>query len=284
MAELLGARHLVRQGLVPLTDTIRSEHVRIALRRAPGALHAFASHPATVAAVDQAIAEVRRATATGDEETVLPTLEAEGATSLPHTLAGLYRQTRALADGYYDEHDQALAAADVGLDQGSRALDEVGPVVLHLLTALTPAEARLVSALGRRARVVAILGWAGDEQADAPVTRLAAQLGVPPVPPAEAVRSIVPDAVVSTPDQEDEVRTVLRDIARRLHEGEPLDRMAVLYRDSEPYASLTSELFAAAGMPHNGPPLRTLGQTAARPSAARFAGSSRDELQARSGP
>jgi len=263
LAELLAARRLARKGRVPLTDSIRSEHVRIALRRGPGALHAFASHPATVAAVDQAIAEVRRASAAGDDQRTLQSLDAEGSATLPQTLAGLYRQTRALADGYYDEHDQALAAADVALDRGSHALDEVGPVVLHLPAALSPAEARLVAALSGRVRVLAILGWAGETQADAPVVRLADQLGVRVGPPEGGVPPVIPDAVVSAPDQEEEVRTILRDIARRLHEGAPLDRMAVLYRDSEPYASLTSELFAAAGMPHNGPPLRTLGQTAA---------------------
>jgi len=69
--------------------------------------------------------------------------------------------------------------------------------------------------------------------------------------------------VVAAPDQDEEVRVVRREVAALLAGGVAAPRIAVLYRDAAPYATLLREAFAAAGLPVDGPPVRTLAQTAA---------------------
>jgi RecB family exonuclease len=62
-------------------------------------------------------------------------------------------------------------------------------------------------------------------------------------------------------DAEEEVRSALRLVMERLAGDTPLHRMAVLYPTAQPYALLAHEQFSAAGVPHNGPAVRTLAQT-----------------------
>lgn len=259
VAELLAARRLAHAGRRPLSTAKRREYVRLALQRRPGALRSVAGHAATERVVEGAIEELRAATAVGGEAELLTVLDGRG--PLPASLAGLFREFRALAAAHsYDEHDLALTAAEVVRRQPA-SLREVGPVVLHLPRALTPAEQRLTAALADRVPVEVILGDAGDPEALRPARALAAALHASR--PEAAAAPAVPDAVVDAPDQEGEVRHVLGELMRRLRDGGDLSGVAVLYRDAEPYATLAHELLDAADLPHNGPATRSLAQTIA---------------------
>jgi RecB family exonuclease len=227
LAELLAGRGLAAAGRTPLTDPVLAEHVRQALAAAPGALGAAALHPATERLALRALAELRRATAAGGEDQVLAVLDA--GPPLSRTLAGLHRRVRAaVAPLHYDEHDLALAAARPGGRAG-----QVGGVIVFLPDALSPAETLLVGALAERTRVDVLRGEAAPA---------------------------VPAAAVCAPDADEEVRGVVRAIARLLRSGRSLARVAVLYADPEPYATLAAEHLAAADLPANGPAARTLGQ------------------------
>lgn len=280
LAELLGARPLARSGRTPLTAALRREHVRLALVAAPGALERVATHPATAQLVDAAAAQLRRATAAGAEDAVLAALDAGEA--LPRTLAGLHRALRrATAASCYDADDLTLAAAAAARTDAG-ALAETGPVLLFLPRTLDPAELELVGALAARVPVDTILGLTGDPAADAAAHRLAtllAPVSTPrphPTPPAggaaaqatppaggaaAGVGGVLPGALRSAPDADEEVRAVVRSVAGLLRGGAAAAGIAVLYGDPEPYASLAAEHLAAAGVPANGPVSRTLGQS-----------------------
>ncbi len=59
------------------------------------------------------------------------------------------------------------------------------------------------------------------------------------------------------------MRVARREVAALLARGVAAPRIAVLYRDAAPYATLLREAFTAAGLPVDGPPARTLTQTPA---------------------
>lgn len=258
LAELLAAATLAGSGRTPLTPALRREHVRLVLAAAPGRLRSVAGHGATERLVDRATAELRRATAAGDEHEVLAALDA--GPPLAQTLATLHRALRGrLGPIHYDDQDLAMAAAQV-LRSDPSAAREVGPVILYLPHALSPAETRLLHALADRDGVHVLLGATGDPEADTPTARLSAALtGTSADQP--GATAPVPDAALSAPDADEEVRGVVREIAGLLRAAAPLERVAVLYGDPEPYATLVAEHLAAADLPANGPVVRTLGQT-----------------------
>ncbi|HVF74905.1 MAG TPA: PD-(D/E)XK nuclease family protein [Acidimicrobiales bacterium] len=253
VAELLGAPRLASMGRRPLTRAIRAEAVRRALADDPGPFGDVALHPATVRSVEQAFVELRRAGPAAIA--ALARRDERG-----RHLAGLVRRVLDATADCYDDHDLFLSAAEVA--RGSpAALADVGHVVLHLPRRMTAAEEQLVGALTAAGRLTVLLGTTGDAMADEPARLLAERLDLPP-PPAGGPPPLA-ERVLVAPDSEVEVRAVVRAVAARLGNGRPLHRMAVVYRSPRPYALILHEQLAAAGIPHSGPALRTLAQTAA---------------------
>ncbi len=262
LAEQLAARRLAVDGREPLTPAVRAELVREALRRTPGTLGELAGHTATATALEETVVAMRQATAVEGEDDLLARLEEEG--PLRATLAGAYRTYRGLAGPLtYDEHDLALSAIDaVGREPG--LLDEVGPIIVHLPARATPAAGRLLQSLAAHVPVTVLLGATGDPQADGVSAAIGRRLAGRPVeapPPPAAARP--PVEVIVAADAEEEVREAARLVARALHAGHDLARVAVLYRAQEPYATLAHEVLDAEGIPHNGPTERRLVQTMA---------------------
>jgi RecB family exonuclease len=257
VAELLGAPRLAAAGRRPLTRALRAEAVRAALAVDPGPFGDVALHPATVRSVEQVFIEVRHG-----GPGALAAL-AGGGEQARH-LAGVVRRVMEATAACYDDHDTFLAAADAVRAQSSAGvLDEVGHVVLHLPRRLAPAEQQWLDALAAAGRLTVLLGEAGDSEADEPSRRLAERLGAL-APPGEAVVLPPPaERVVVAPDPEVEVRTVVRAVAARMARGRPLHRMGIVYGSPRPYALLLHEQLAVAGIPHSGPAIRTLAQTAA---------------------
>ena len=148
------------------------------------------------------------------------------------------RATRArLADTWYDEHDLGWAAVE-SARHGSPALADVGAVVAYCLRALSPAMRGLLEALAGRVTVI---------EAE------------------ETGRPTPADLVVTCTDPDEEVRAVSRMMAERLAGGAdgpvPLHRMALLYPAARPYALIAHQELAAAGIPFNGPGVRTVAQS-----------------------
>jgi len=102
------------------------------------------------------------------------------------------------------------------------------------------------------------IGATGDPDADAPVFAAYEQAGIP-VPDVDGIIPPCATRIVSASDPDDEVRAAVRLVMQWMKEGVQLGRVAVLYPSADPYARLVHEQLAAAGIPLNGAPVRTLG-------------------------
>lgn len=254
-AELLGAPALAATGRRPLTGPVRGEAVRAALAADAGIFRDVAAHRSTERSLESTFRDLRQA-----PERSLDAVA--GQSERAGHVVRLYREFRRITEGYYDEEELAFAAAEA-VRAGSPALRDVGHVVLYLLRRLSPAERALVEALAAADRLSALVGLTSDATADAPARQVAAQLEAA----LGRAEKQAPDAapagtrIVAVADAEEEVRTAQRLIMRRLEQGTPLHRMAVLYPTAQPYALLAHEQFQAAGVTHNGPSVRMLSQT-----------------------
>ena len=263
LAELLGAPRLSHNGLDPLTPWIRAEAVRAALNTHlathPGSIFAAVSgHLATGEGLEATFRDLREASAS-----VLERLESSGPRAAE--VVAVFRHFRQLVkEHYYDDTDLARAAA-TAVKAGSPALRDLGHVVLYLPRDISAAASELVAALGEAGLVTVILGATGDATADANLVAMRAKLddgGAQQMPFAIAQ---TPSAthIVAVPDADEEVRSAIRMAMARAISGTPLHRMAFLYPNAEVYGPLVHERLQAAGIPHNGPPVATLGQSIA---------------------
>lgn len=265
---------LARTSGRPLTDDVHDLLVAEAARRHPGALGRLADNPATVAALSRAVSALRTATAGVDPEPVLAAL-ADSDRSGPGirtALATIHREYRRLVGtDHHDHHDVALAALTA---DGDRIREVVGAVVVYLPEAAgrapTPAHARLLQRLAQHVPVTVLAGQSGDNRADAGTTAIVAALAGRSIgPPTAAEQSMTGTGaardvhVVVVPDAHEEVRAAARAVTGAFHDGiDPAD-LQVLYTTDEPYATLLTEAFTAAGIPHHGPTTRTLAQSTA---------------------
>lgn len=236
VAELLGAPTLARAGKRPLPAAVRTEAVRGALQAEPGMFAHAARHPSTVLALDRTYDELRRC-----PQAAVDALTASGQRAAE--VVRICRSARSRLAAWYDETDLAEAAV-AALESGAAepAVAELGHVVTAGLEPLPPALARMVSALAVR-------------QPDAP-TIIATADGLPDNPAAAAT------AVITCPDPDEEVRAVVRRIARGLDAGMPLHRMAVLY-PHDSYAQVIHQQLTGSGIPFSGPGIRRLSDTPA---------------------
>ncbi len=254
VAELLGAPRLAAAGRRPLAGPLRAEAVHKVLLADPGPLDAVAGHPSTTQHLAATFTELARVPATA-----LATIAARGPRAA--TVVRLFEAYRAEISGYYDEDDLVLAAT-AAITDGTAPADEVGHVIVHLPLDLSPSETTLLGALAEQGRCTVLLGLTGDPavdaaQADMLAARLAPALGAA-VRVGTAPAAPTADLIVSAPDPEDEVRAVVRRLVARAAAGEPLGRVAVLFRAPEPYARILPELLTAAHVPWNGPSPRRI--------------------------
>jgi RecB family exonuclease len=258
VAELLGAPSLAAGGRRPLTAALRLEAIHTALAGDEGPLAPVSSHPATAAALAVTFTELDE---TGDAARA----EIAGRSERAAAVVRLYDAFRALTADCYDATD-ILRAAARAVDDGADAATEVGQVVVHLPSSLTGAEEALLGALARRDRLTVVLGRCGDDGPDTGLTdALAARLRRFVGAPIARASDGVPHAqrLLSAPDPDDEVRSVARELQDRARRGEPLGRVALLYRVATPYARLIPEVLDAAGIPWTGAAPRRVADAAA---------------------
>ncbi len=271
LATELATPLLARTSGRPLTDDVHDLLVAEAARRHPGALGRLADNPATVAALSRAVSALRTATSGVDPEPTLAALAASdrGRPGIRTALADIHREYRRLVGtDHHDRHDVALTAAAAGAD---RVREVAGAVIVHLPSAAsrppTPAQARLLQRLAHHVPVTILVGRTGDERADTSTAEVVQRLtGLPPTGPTTVAAGLGAGRdvdVVVVPDAHEEVRTAARLVTGAIHAGADTSELQVLYTADEPYASLLTEAFAAADIPHHGPAVRTLGQSTA---------------------
>ena len=254
VAELLGGASLAEQGRRPLVPWLENEAIRAALRERPGVFAGVADHPSTARRLALAARELREVTSAD-----LDRIGAQG--ERPADVVRIARRARDLTRDYFDAFD-LIESATEALSGGRAVGREAGALVWYLPRIVTPAVAALFSAASLHGGAHAILGVTGDADVDVFTTRMAVLLGAE----SESQATPLPHAVgvASLPDAEEEVRDAVREACRLAEEeGVPLHRMAILYGQAEQYGQLIHEVLEVAGVPHNGPPIRTLAQSLA---------------------
>lgn len=260
LAERLGAPSLAAAGRRPLVPAVLLGAVAARLRTDPGVFAPVAEHPATAAALAQAVAALDRLGTS--ERAALDDLVASGSRvgTLPDVLAVADAVRAELTTAWSSDTD-LLRATAAALRSGAAVLG-AGHVVLHLPEPLDDARSALVSAFAEVAVVHVVLGLTGSSRADAPVvaTVRAALPGLPE-------RLEEPDplharTILHASDPDAEVHEVVRAVARDL-ETLPGHRIAVLYSSATPYARILHEQLAAAGIAVSGPGSRTAAERAA---------------------
>lgn len=249
LAERLGGASLAAAGRRPLSAPVLAQAVRRMLAEAPGMFAPVAGHPATEQAL---VAASRELAAVSDEH-----LDAlAGASTRAGDVVAIHRRAREiLAPSWHDEHD-LLEAATAALGQGAPA---PGPVIVHLPQGLSSAGATLLGALAAAGTVTVMVARSGEAAADEAVLRALHRAGIG-AGPATATTPARASRIVSVSDPDEEVRTVVRLVVGAARQGVPFARMAVVYGTADPYARLVHEQLAAAGIPSNGVPVRTVGE------------------------
>ena len=259
LAELLGAPSLAAQGRCPLTPLVEAAAVRAVASEAGGPLEPVRQHPALNRTLQSTFRELRHAAEAG-----LAALAVQG--GLRAEVVRLYRLFREHTDPkYYDREALAQAAARSVRDNTVAGLKDLGPVVFYLVSGLTPGEQALVEALDEQWSCAVVLGLAGDPSGDGPVRALGDRLGRVLGPTQEGAEPRLPpvSGLVIAPDPHQEVHWVLRRLMKAAEEGTPFHRMAILYRQSNPYAALVQEELRLSGVAMAGPGNVNLIDTAA---------------------
>lgn len=252
LAELLGGPALAAEGRRPLTPWIRLQAVRAALRERPGVFAEVLGHSSTARELQRVFAELRETTPEGQSLLSRSSRRAGD-------VVRLYGRFCDLTAGFFDEVD-LMDAAEKNLASGSDAALEFGAIVLYLPRKLAPALERLLAHAGA-GKVHAILGLTGDAAVDAVTEALAARLGAAGERLRTATALPAATRIVSATDPEEEVREAIRQAMALVADGVPLHRIAVTYESRENYAGLLDDALTSAGIPHNGPPNRTVAQT-----------------------
>ena len=255
LAELLGAPSLAARGQRPLKPLVEFAAIRHTAGQASGRLEPFRNHPSFHSNLRSTFRDLRLG-----GSNALTTLERRG--EIPVEIVRLYSLFRGFTQSYYDREALADAAAETVASGEAAALADLGPVITYLLRDLTPGERRLLDALRKAWACSTVVGLTEDSEANQAVLTSIVPRGTrlpepeePSPPPQRESRLLI------TSDTREEVRTVVRDIASAAHGGTPFHRMAVLYWQREPYASLIAEQFAMADIPTAGPTAGRLGST-----------------------
>ncbi len=258
LAEYLGAPEAAKRGKTPLTPALAQAAVNAAGRRlGPGPLADVAGHAKT----QQSAARTFRLLDRLDGRLG----EVESSDRLRHQLVEWYRAYQGLLGDYYGPEELTRLAAETVRGGGaSSALRDIGAVVFYLIHDFSPAEAALADALGKVGSSSVLLGMTGEERVDERTRRAAAlSAGAAVEDRAEAAARGAVDHLLSAPDTHEEIRQVLRRIVRLAGDGTPFHRIAVLYRQAEPYAALLRLQLEHAGIPIAGPDTARLRDTPA---------------------
>jgi RecB family exonuclease len=261
LAERLGRAAAAGAGLTPITEPVLVAAIRVELRRHAGFFGPVAEHAATESALARRYAELSRARPETRARIRL------GGTPRARELVELFERVRTRLEGYADE--DALVAHALGVVEAlGPAVDALGSVVVHLPQPLPPALHDLVAAVVAARPTAWVVGGTGDASADAPVFETCRRWGVTVVGGPGGVRTGT--EMISASDVDEEVRAVTRRVLALAREGARLDRVAILMPAVEPYARTVDAALSAAGLAHNGPPVRRLADTIAGRTLARL--------------
>ena len=250
LVEPLGAPALAAAGKSPLTLPSEEAAIREAVRRKGQGFGDVREHPALVRALAELFRELREAEveATRLQELASWGLMASAALEVYREYVGVVATA-----GLYDDQDLlASATAKLSGADVSRMVGEIGSVLVFLPAGEKAAETRFLKALSRLCPIDIALSALDDPLADVPSASIAEAFGLAwsDLP----VVDIAPPEVnlLAAPDATEEVRSAVRLLLRKLEGGLELRRIAIVYRDREPYGALIRDTLDAAAVPWAG--------------------------------
>ena len=257
LAEYLGAPEAAKQKKTPLTPAVAQAAVNAAGRSLDDSpLAAAARHTKTQQSAAQAFRLLDRLEGRLDE--------VASSDDLRRHLVAWYRGYQGLLGDYYGTEELTRLAADaVRVGGAAEALRDIGAVVFYLVHDFSPAEAALAEALGEVGSSAVVLGMTIEERIDDRTRRTAGLFDATAEDGGTTPGLGAADHLVSAPDAHEEVRQVVRRIVGLAGDGTPFHRIAVLYRQAEPYAALLRLQLDQACIPIAGPDAARLRDTPA---------------------
>ena len=250
LVEPLGAPALAAAGKSPLTLPSEEAAIREAVRRKGQGFGDVGEHPALVQALAELFRELREA------EVVATRLQELASWGLMAAAAlEVYREYVSVVAtaGLYDDQDLlASATAELSGADVSRMVGEIGSVLVFLPAGEKAAETRFLKALSRLCPIDIALSSLDDPLADVPSASIAEAFGL--VWSDLPVVDIAPPEVnlLAAPDATEEVRSAVRLLLSKLEGELELRRIAIVYRDREPYGALIRDTLDAAAVPWAG--------------------------------
>lgn len=246
LANTLGRHAFANPRREAISSVVRTAAIRATLSEEPGIFEGVHKHPAT----ETSLATAHR------ELTKLPRSQFDKLAGINATTDEVIRIVEAaskkLSAKHFTERELFEAAiAAVNNDKAGPTLDQLGDTILFLPNRLPHFELELLANIGQRKGLHTIAATTGNPDADAGVRESIEKLGLTWAPSPMILPRKVATAL-SLSDADDEVRHALRQVIEAATKGTHFGRCAILYGNSEPYASTTTEALDAAGIPRAG--------------------------------
>ncbi|MGI8607991.1 MAG: PD-(D/E)XK nuclease family protein [Candidatus Dormibacteria bacterium] len=241
VAESLGAASLAARGLSPTTPATQDAAIRNAIEVEAMVFGITARHPATVRTLRRLFQRFR------DLELSAPDLDRIAISGeMARASVAVYRRFREVTQGanLYDRTDLFLSAIDTLPTTGS-LLAEWGELVLWYPTDLSSPARRFIAAIAEDRDLALVLSPSSSPQVR---DHFARQWQIQPD---HLPRPNTPRLVVAL-DAADEATAVAREVIAGMDDGVRLDRIAVVYRESDLYGSLLRDTLVRAGLPYSG--------------------------------
>ena len=262
LSEFLGSPFLADQGKAPLPALLEQATIREVGRGMTGGgpLDPVALHSSLHSSLASTFSDLDLLDQRGLEKLA----ETD---SLRKQTIEWYQACRSRLEDHYTREELSRSAVKAVSEQNVAAtLRDLGSIVFFLLDQPSPAESDLINSLSEVQPCYMILGLTGEESADAMI--MSAVVATEPFfgsaeQGSAAPAEFNPTHILSAPDAYEEIRWVVRDLARRAEAGTPFHKIAVFYRQANSYGSLIRSQLQVAGIPSAGPDSSSLKESPA---------------------
>jgi ATP-dependent helicase/nuclease subunit B len=183
-------------------------------------------------------------------------------------LVNWYQSYNSLINQYYSREDLSLSAAEA-VDQSKVGivLQDLGFIIYYLVFDFSPGELALLDELCKKEQCAVIIGLIAEPQIDQGVEKIAKHIA----PDLKQIsyeenqtqQHYKIDHILIASDAQEEIRWIIRSIIQHAEEGIPFHRMAIVYRQRDPYASLIRGQLHLSKIPIAGPDTTSLNDSPA---------------------